>query len=70
MLYSAQGNVTAQAEFNFYVDPESVHIVLNNNKKPLWLLPWETCLNSRISHVCPILKNYANKGNKVDIILY
>ncbi|XP_054014099.1 pyrimidine-specific ribonucleoside hydrolase RihA-like [Hylaeus anthracinus] len=47
---TAQGNITPQAEFNFYMDPESVHIVLNCNKKPLWLLPWETCLKSYISH--------------------
>lgn len=51
LLLSAHGNVTPQAEFNFYMDPESVHIVFNSNTKPLWLLPWETCLKSRISHV-------------------
>ncbi|KAL6266964.1 hypothetical protein P5V15_000048 [Pogonomyrmex californicus] len=47
---TGQGNITAQAEFNFYVDPESVHIVLNSNTKPLWLLPWESCLETRITH--------------------
>ncbi|XP_071565882.1 nucleoside hydrolase-like isoform X1 [Temnothorax nylanderi] len=47
---TAQGNITAQAEFNFYADPESVHIVLNSNNKPLWLLPWESCLETRITH--------------------
>ncbi|XP_036143429.1 inosine-uridine preferring nucleoside hydrolase isoform X2 [Monomorium pharaonis] len=48
---TAQGNVTAQAEFNFYADPESVHIVLNSNSnKPLWLLPWESCLETRVTH--------------------
>ncbi|KAG5314015.1 IUNH hydrolase, partial [Acromyrmex insinuator] len=47
---TAQGNITAQAEFNFYADPESVHIVLNSINKPLWLLPWESCLEARITH--------------------
>lgn len=55
-LYTlAQGNITPQAEFNFYMDPESVHIVFNNNKNPLRLLPWETCLKSCISHVCILI---------------
>ncbi|KAL6424068.1 hypothetical protein ACFW04_009754 [Cataglyphis niger] len=44
------GNITSQAEFNFYADPESAHIVLDSNTKPLWLLPWETCLKSQITH--------------------
>ena len=45
------GNVTNQAEFNFYADPESVHILLCSTKK-LWLLPWETCfLKSKVTHV-------------------
>ncbi|XP_015603973.1 uncharacterized protein C1683.06c [Cephus cinctus] len=48
--HTAQGNITAQAEFNFYADPESVHMVLSSNDKPLWLIPWETCLRSNISH--------------------
>lgn len=47
---TGQGNITSQAEFNFYADPESVHIVLNSNTKPLWLLPWEACLKSQVTH--------------------
>ncbi|XP_012262666.2 inosine-uridine preferring nucleoside hydrolase-like isoform X2 [Athalia rosae] len=47
--HTAVGNITAQAEFNFYVDPESVHIFFANNVKPLVLLPWEACLESQIS---------------------
>ncbi|XP_011695317.1 PREDICTED: inosine-uridine preferring nucleoside hydrolase-like [Wasmannia auropunctata] len=47
---TAQGNITPQAEFNFYADPESVHIMLNSIKRPLWLLPWESCLETRITH--------------------
>ncbi|XP_033224842.1 uncharacterized protein LOC117177887 isoform X2 [Belonocnema kinseyi] len=47
--YSAMGNVTPQAEFNFYADPESAHIVLSSSNR-LWLLPWETCLKSKVSN--------------------
>ncbi|XP_057335852.1 inosine-uridine preferring nucleoside hydrolase-like isoform X1 [Microplitis mediator] len=43
------GNTTPQAEFNFYADPESAHILLQSNIKPLWLFPWETCLKSDIT---------------------
>ncbi|XP_014472769.1 PREDICTED: probable uridine nucleosidase 1 [Dinoponera quadriceps] len=44
------GNVTSQAEFNFFCDPESASIVFNNVCKPIYLLPWETCLKSRITY--------------------
>ncbi|XP_058806314.1 nucleoside hydrolase-like [Phymastichus coffea] len=47
--FSAVGNITSQAEFNFYFDPESVHIVFFNAAQKLWLLPWETTLKSSIS---------------------
>ncbi|KAG8034249.1 hypothetical protein G9C98_001333 [Cotesia typhae] len=46
---TGQGNTTAQAEFNFYADPESVHILFQSNLKPLWLFPWETCLKSTVT---------------------
>ncbi|XP_063989849.1 nucleoside hydrolase-like [Diachasmimorpha longicaudata] len=47
---TAVGNASCQAEFNFFADCESVHIVLGSNIKPLWLLPWETCIKSTITH--------------------
>ncbi|OXU30884.1 hypothetical protein TSAR_002605 [Trichomalopsis sarcophagae] len=47
---SAIGNITSQAEFNFYADPESVHIVMSFAAKKMWLLPWETCMKSNITH--------------------
>ncbi|XP_046736193.1 pyrimidine-specific ribonucleoside hydrolase RihA-like [Diprion similis] len=53
--YTAQGNITAQAEFNFYSDPESVHIFLANNIKPHVLLPWETCMKYAVD---PKWKNH------------
>lgn len=33
-----RGNVTPNAEFNFYVDPEAVKIVVNNIKKPMHMI--------------------------------
>ncbi|KAJ8672675.1 hypothetical protein QAD02_003935 [Eretmocerus hayati] len=44
------GNTTSHAEFNFYTDPESAQIVIHNAAKKVWLLPWETCLKSKITH--------------------
>ena len=35
------GNVSACAEFNFWCDPESVHIVLAESKCPITIFPWE-----------------------------
>lgn len=38
------GNMTKTAEFNFHADPESAHIVLDNSKCMITILPWEACL--------------------------
>ncbi|XP_032678210.1 pyrimidine-specific ribonucleoside hydrolase RihA-like [Odontomachus brunneus] len=46
---TGHGNIKSHAEFNFYCDPESASIVLNNISKPIYMLPWETCLKSRIT---------------------
>ncbi|XP_021958071.1 inosine-uridine preferring nucleoside hydrolase [Folsomia candida] len=38
------GNIRACAEFNFWADPESVHVVLESPwRQPILLIPWETC---------------------------
>ncbi|XP_051173343.1 inosine-uridine preferring nucleoside hydrolase-like [Leptopilina boulardi] len=47
--YTALGNTTPQAEFNFFSDPESAHILLCSTNK-LWLFPWETCLKSQVTN--------------------
>lgn len=41
--YMGIGNVTKSAEFNFFSDPEAVHIVLDTLTCPITILPWETC---------------------------
>uniref|UniRef100_A0A1L8DYD6 Putative inosine-uridine preferring nucleoside hydrolase n=1 Tax=Nyssomyia neivai TaxID=330878 RepID=A0A1L8DYD6_9DIPT len=45
--YLGVGNYTSAAEFNFFNDPESVHIVLHTLKCPMFLLPWEACLEDK-----------------------
>lgn len=44
--YRGEGNVTSSAEFNFYYDPEAAHIVLAESKCPIFIVPWETCLEA------------------------
>ncbi|XP_061392928.1 pyrimidine-specific ribonucleoside hydrolase RihA-like [Musca vetustissima] len=43
--YRGKGNITKSAEFNFMMDPEAAHIVLESVDKPISLLPWETCID-------------------------
>ncbi|KAF4525753.1 hypothetical protein B566_EDAN002013 [Ephemera danica] len=41
--YTAEGNITSAAEYNFHCDPEAAHIVLAKTKSQITLVPWETC---------------------------
>ena len=43
--------MTVSAEFNFYFDPESAYVVLNQLGCPITLLPWEVCLSHAPSWV-------------------
>lgn len=45
---SAVGNITKSAEFNFYLDPEAVEIVLSSFTCPINIVPWETCLDGKL----------------------
>ena len=42
------GNVKVAAEFNFHTDPEAAYIVLRLAQCPLYVLPWEVCLRSKL----------------------
>jgi inosine-uridine nucleoside N-ribohydrolase len=42
--YLGVGNVSACAEFNFWSDPESAHIVFAESKCPITIFPWEPCI--------------------------
>lgn len=44
--HSGVGNVTSCGEFNFWSDPEAAHIVLEESKCPIYICPWEVCLEA------------------------
>lgn len=44
----ADGNVTALAEFNVYVDPHAAHIVLHSGM-PITLIPWDITRNVQMT---------------------
>ncbi|KAF6214718.1 hypothetical protein GE061_009461 [Apolygus lucorum] len=46
--YTATGNTTRCAEFNFHTDPEAAYIVLNEMEGKITLLPWETCMRTNV----------------------
>ena len=48
----ARGNVAVCNEFNFYCDPEAVHIVLKDSGIIPFLVTIEPCLEYKISWVC------------------
>ncbi|XP_031787342.1 inosine-uridine preferring nucleoside hydrolase isoform X2 [Nasonia vitripennis] len=49
-LCALAGSLSSQVDFNFFADPESVHIVMNFAAKKMWLLPLGTCMRSNITH--------------------
>ena len=44
--YKGVGNVTRSAEFNFWMDPEAANIVLAESMCPVYIFPWESCLEA------------------------
>lgn len=49
LSFSGVGNATACAEFNFHMDPESAHIVLESLSCPKTIVPWECCIKESIN---------------------
>lgn len=47
--FLATGNSSSCAEFNFYCDPESAFILLKSLSCPIYMLPWETCMEEKIN---------------------
>lgn len=47
--YMGVGNMPrSSAEFNFYTDSESAHIVLTDSQCPITILPWEACKRGQL----------------------
>ncbi|CAG2109682.1 unnamed protein product, partial [Medioppia subpectinata] len=47
-LLDTMGNVGPTTEFNYFNDPEAVHVLLANSQCPLIIVPWDTCLKLRM----------------------
>lgn len=43
-----KGNHWVSAEFNFGADPEAAYVVLNQFKRPVCIVSWETCLEHEL----------------------
>jgi inosine-uridine nucleoside N-ribohydrolase len=47
----AEGNVSINAEFNFWFDAEAAHVVINRANCLKKIVPWETCIEKKIDWV-------------------
>lgn len=44
--YKGVGNISKCSEFNFWSDPEAAHIVFDEAKCPIYIFPWEPCIEA------------------------
>jgi inosine-uridine nucleoside N-ribohydrolase len=60
-----RGNISRCAEFNFWSDPEAAHIMFTESKCPIFLFPWEPCIEA--GHAMPFdawrIAELAKKNN-------
>lgn len=47
--HAGKGNISISAEFNFYADPESANVVLNELGRVITLVTWEICIACALS---------------------
>jgi len=65
---NALGNSGPTYEFNFFNDPEAVHVVLNNSEFPITIIPWETSLKHLIPWVLLLLLLLPMMNHRITLI--
>jgi len=50
-MLAGKGNITSNAEYNFYADPEAANVVLHELGCRISLIPWELCLENSLPWV-------------------
>ena len=57
-MLAGKGNITSNAEYNFYADPEAANVVLHELGCRISLIPWELCVDNSL----PWVRNYRTLG--------
>uniref|UniRef100_A0A224Z021 Inosine-uridine preferring nucleoside hydrolase n=1 Tax=Rhipicephalus zambeziensis TaxID=60191 RepID=A0A224Z021_9ACAR len=63
-----KGNILPGSEFNFLTDPEAALVVLQRAECPVYIVPWETVLDSVVPWV--IFHNITNKTGELQQFLF